>query len=109
MLRETGIVLFVCAMASMTAAAESPPDALRGQAYSQAICASCHSVAAENLNSPNPAAKPFAKIAIAYPTAEAFAKWLNTEHPLVPNNLIKPAQADDIMLYIASMKSPAGR
>lgn len=109
MLRETGIVLFVWAMASAPAGAEGPPDAFRGKAYSQAICASCHSISAENPNSPNSAAKPFATMAIAHPTAEAFATWLNTKHPSLPNNLIKPAQADDIMVYVASLKAPAGR
>jgi mono/diheme cytochrome c family protein len=108
MLREIGAAFFVWAIASGSSWAEGTPDAFRGKAYAQAICASCHSISPDKPNSPNPAAKPFATMTITHPTGEAFAAWLNTKHPPLPNNLLKPAQADDIIAYVASLKVSAG-
>ena len=105
--RMRRIVLMVCLSASSIAApalAEGSGDALRGKAYAQAMCSSCHSLEKDGANSPNPSAKPFATIAWDFPTSGSLASFLNTRHPPFPISLVSDRQADDILSYVAAFR-----
>jgi cytochrome c2 len=103
-------LLSLLALAAGSAPAwAGPPDPFRGQAYAQAMCASCHAISKDKPNSPNPAAKPFMSITLAHGSGEALADWINTKHPSIPMSLLKASQAEDIIAYIASVKASAAR
>jgi hypothetical protein len=89
--------------------AEEGGDAFRGKAYAEAICSSCHDISPQGVRSSNPAAKPFVSIDSKYASGEDLATWLNTKHPSIPNQLIKPVQGDDILAFIASLKGSPSR
>lgn len=78
-------------------------DAFRGEAYANAMCASCHSVSADKAASPVAAAPPLRETKLA--SAEALAKLFNTTHPNT-SRLLKDTQAEDIFSYIESLKAP---
>ncbi|MFT3723457.1 MAG: c-type cytochrome [Hyphomonadaceae bacterium] len=95
-------VIAVAGLASPAWAGEGSAE--RGGAYSAAMCASCHSVAADQAASPNPDAKPFRTITVSDPSGAELAKWFNTAHPSTGRSL-KDSQAEDIALYIQSLKA----
>jgi len=101
---QTAALALVIATACAPAFAEAEGDLLRGKAYSQAMCSSCHSIAPQGAST-SPAAKPFRNVDLGQQTAEDFAHWLNTAHPPIPSVLIKPAQAADIATFIGALKS----
>jgi mono/diheme cytochrome c family protein len=91
---------------AMIGAAYADPavDQYRGKAYAQQLCAGCHSIAPDIAKSPNSAAPPFAKVSAADKyTAESFADWLGTAHPVINGVAIKPQVAGDILAYIHSL------
>ena len=94
-------VLFVGAGAP--AWAEGSGDALRGQAYTHAMCQSCHSVTADAAST-NPAAPPLRSAKLDFKTGEEFATFLNTKHPVMPTPIINAKQAEDMMTYIATLR-----
>jgi mono/diheme cytochrome c family protein len=90
------------------ALAEGSGDAMRGKAYAQGMCSSCHSVEKDGAASPNPSAKPFAAISWEFPTSASFASFLNTKHPPFPISLVNDRQAEDILSYVASLRKDRG-
>lgn len=82
-------------------------DMQRGSAYATAMCASCHSVTADETPSSNPAAKPFRSVKLADIPGEGAAgerltAWFNTTH-LNTTRVLKETQGDDIAAFIASI------
>lgn len=101
------IVLLICLGVGPLAApalAEGSGDALRGKAYAQAMCSSCHSVEKDGAASPNPSAKPFATISWDFPTSGSLAGFLNTRHPPFPISMVSDRQANDILSYVAALR-----
>lgn len=100
-----GKVMFsVIAVASVAAPSwAGEGNAERGAAYSTAMCSSCHSVTADAAASPNVAAKPFRAMTPADPSGAALVKWFNSTHPNT-GRILKDTQAEDIALYIQSLK-----
>lgn len=94
-------VLFVGVAAPVWA--EGSGDTLRGQAYTNAMCQSCHSVKADTASN-NPAAPPFRSIKFDFKTGEEFATFLNTKHPVMPAPIINAKQGEDMMAYIATLQ-----
>lgn len=95
--------LLVAFLLSASAHADEP-DAYRGMAFAQQLCAGCHSIDKAGSASPNPMALPFADIAkLELLNAEGFANWLGTAHPAINGIAIKPAVAADLLAYIRSI------
>jgi mono/diheme cytochrome c family protein len=91
-------------LAAVTAAHADEPDALRGKIYAKQLCAGCHAIGADEQASPLSAAPPFLKVAkIDAHTAESFADWLGTAHPVINGVAVKPAVAGDILAYIRGL------
>ena len=87
------------------AAAEEPGDARAGHDYARAHCAECHAVEAAADFSPDLSAPPFANVAnTPGMTERALAVWLQTSHPTMPNLIIPPADRDNVIAYIMSLK-----
>jgi mono/diheme cytochrome c family protein len=105
MLKRLLISALSAASISASAWAEGAGDPMRGQAYSAAMCTTCHAVTRDEAPSPNPAAKPFRSVELAFATSEAFATWLNTQHPGLGGHMIKTNQAEDIAVYIGTLKA----
>ena len=96
-------------VAALLAAAVAPAwaegaDAFRGQAYVNGMCSSCHAVGADGVSA-NPAAPAFRTIALAFKSGDDFATYLNTKHPVMQTPPIHAQQADDMALYMASLKT----
>jgi mono/diheme cytochrome c family protein len=108
--RMRKILLLVGAgMAILTAPAmaEGSGDTLRGKAYAQGMCSSCHAVAADLANSPNPTATPFSDISWEFASAGSLAAYLNTKHPPFPISLVSERQAEDILAYVTTLRKAA--
>lgn len=81
-------------------------DPARGQAYAEAVCASCHAVANGQVNSPNPDAPAFETVAnMPGMTSIALNVWLHTSHPTMPNLLVEAERIDDLSAYLETLKS----
>ena len=104
MLKTTILTGAVLVAGAAPAWAEGSGDAFRGQAYSQAMCSSCHSITTDNAASSNPAAKPFRLVKFDYKTGEEFSNWMNTKHPPI-QGLISPRQGEDILSFFDTLKS----
>ena len=80
-------------------------DPTRGQAYAEAVCASCHAVARGQINSPNPDAPAFDTVAnMPGMTSIALNVWLHASHPTMPNLLVEPDRIDDLAAYLSTLK-----
>jgi hypothetical protein len=80
-------------------------DRLRGQAYTTAMCSTCHAVSADGASA-NPAAPPFRNVTLTFKSGEEFATYLNTKHPVMQTPPIHAQQADDMAMFITSLKAP---
>jgi mono/diheme cytochrome c family protein len=79
-------------------------DNARGLALTRGWCAECHAVTKDN-RSPNPNAPSFSDLAAQGSTTElSLRAFLRTPHPTMPDIIIKPADADDIIGYILSLQ-----
>jgi tetratricopeptide (TPR) repeat protein len=82
-------------------------DARKGLAYAQRICSACHNVLRTDAASPNRQAPPFKKIAnTPGMSVTALTVWSRTTHPTMPNLMIDPADMDDLIAYILSLRNP---
>ena len=81
-------------------------DPLRGQAYVEDACASCHAVEAGALASPAGEAPSFQVIAdTPGMTSRALTVWLTTFHPerTMPALVVEPEDREDVIAYILSL------
>ena len=89
-------------LASSAEAQTGDPEA--GAAYAQQVCAKCHAIDRTGL-SPEPTAPPFKDVAnTPGMTGTALRVWLSTSHPTMPNIVVEPADMDNIIAYILSLK-----
>jgi mono/diheme cytochrome c family protein len=87
------------------AAAQQAGNAQQGRDYAARVCAECHAVAGDVSGSPNTAAPPFFAIAnTPGMTDMALAAFLFTPHRDMPNLIIPPADARDLIAYILSLR-----
>ncbi len=108
--RLTKIVIIVCGMTLLTAMARFPDaradsgDVGAGRKLAKTQCAQCHGLD-DDLHSANPAAPAFAEVAnVPGMTATALTVALRTSHRSMPNLIIQPAEADNLIAYILSLK-----
>lgn len=79
-------------------------SASAGHRLAGAWCKECHSIEATTAGIAK-AAPDFTKIANKPSTTELSLKvFLRTSHPSMPNIIIAPSQADDLVNYILSLK-----
>jgi cytochrome c len=86
------------------AATLSEESAVAGHRLAQAWCKECHAIEAKPTRQAT-AAPDFADIASQPSTTALSLKvFLRTNHPSMPNVVIAPDQADDLVNYILSLK-----
>jgi mono/diheme cytochrome c family protein len=86
------------------AEAEEAGDPNRGLTYAKKVCAECHAVLPDEESS-DFMAPTFTGVAnTPGMTATALAVWLQSSHPTMPNLIISPADRDDVVAYIVSLK-----
>lgn len=94
-------------MAALAAGADAQADSAdvgAGRKLAKTQCAQCHGVD-EDKHSANPAAPAFETIAsVPGMTATALTVALRTSHRSMPNLIIEPRDADNIIAYILSLK-----
>jgi mono/diheme cytochrome c family protein len=85
---------------------------LRGHAFAQASCASCHAIGPDAPLSPNPRAPEFVNIVNRQGlTAETLSPWLKGAHNY-PNEMafqLDPSKVDDLVAYMLTLKSQEHR
>jgi mono/diheme cytochrome c family protein len=82
----------------------SQDSAAAGHRLAQAWCEECHAIEATPTRKTT-AAPDFADIAArSSTTALSLKVFLRTNHPSMPNIIIAPDQADDLVDYILSLK-----
>jgi mono/diheme cytochrome c family protein len=106
-------ILFIAAIVFTSAAgplaAEELGNAQRGLAYAQANCAGCHAILREDTNSPNTDSPTFKAVAETPGiTRTALSVFFRSPHPTMPNLIIAPEDADDLIAYIMSLKGDGG-
>jgi tetratricopeptide (TPR) repeat protein len=80
-------------------------DARKGLAYAQRVCAGCHNVLRSEATSDNRQAPPFKQIAnTPGMSVTALTVWSRTSHSTMPNFVIDPADMDDLIAYILSLR-----
>jgi hypothetical protein len=80
-------------------------DARKGLVYAQQNCSGCHNVLRTDAASPNPQAPAFKKVAnTPGMSITALTVWSRTTHPTMPNLVIEPADMDDLIAYILSLR-----
>jgi mono/diheme cytochrome c family protein len=94
----------VAAIATRADAQADSADVGAGRKLAKTQCAQCHGVDAD-ARSANPAAPTFETIAnVPGMTATALTVALRTSHRSMPNLIIQPRDADNIIAYILSLK-----
>lgn len=93
-------------VAVQSAYAQNTGDAARGLTYTQAHCARCHTVDGRQKDQPPVLGiATFEEIANSPGmTARALAVWFQSPHPRMPNLVLDPADRDDVIAYITSLK-----
>jgi mono/diheme cytochrome c family protein len=77
----------------------------RGIALAQQVCARCHAVQRQQVQSPSESAPAFQEIASTPGmTAIALSAALSTSHRTMPNIMLEPDERIDIIAYILSLK-----
>jgi mono/diheme cytochrome c family protein len=83
------------------AAAQAAGDAARGQGLVEAECLSCHGDPSRA-----PRAPDFREVAGLPSTTElSLGVFMRTSHPSMPNIILSPADLDDVIAYILSLKA----
>ena len=80
-------------------------DVRKGFAYAEKRCASCHNLLNNAEPSPNRQATPLKAVAnTPGMSVIALTVWSVTSHPTMPNLVIDPADLDDVIAYILSLR-----
>ena len=87
------------------ALAETPGDPVAGRLLAGAQCSSCHAIGSGHPAPPLPAASSFAEVArLPSTTALSLQVLLRTPHADMPDIVLTPAQMDDLIAYILSLR-----
>lgn len=104
---KTATLSFIAVCAVVAPAWAGEGDAQRGAAYALAMCSTCHAATADEVASPNPAAKALRSVKLADLPGDGaeggkLTGWFNTKHPNT-GRILKDTQGEDIAAYIASL------
>ena len=104
-MRLFAAMLALLAVLATTASADEMGDARAGLAFALRNCAECHDVTSHNLNTPKSMAPNF------YVTANrkgmsrmALLVWLQSNHPTMPNFILRKQDMANVVAYIVSLK-----
>jgi cytochrome c len=98
-------IVIASAVAAGCATAQEVGEPGRGLELAQRLCAQCHAVGKDQLQSPNAQAPRFQVVAsVPGMTAIALSAALNTSHRVMPNILLAPDEQAHIIAYILSLK-----
>lgn len=100
-------LLAACGAQHIDAPSNAPErDAgLRGLAYAQQACASCHAVARGQALSPVAQAPAFETVAnTPGMTGLALNVWLHSPHENMPHLIVEPDHIDDLWAHISSLR-----
>ena len=99
----SGLVLALTVSAAW-AQSLTPGDPQAGRAYALQNCARCHMVSPRQ-SAPAQVAPSFRAIAEMRSTTEmSLHVFLSTPHPKMPNLIVPPKDADDVIAYILSLR-----
>ena len=99
------VIVFVQSLVGLASSAEAQTgDPGAGAAYAQQVCAKCHAIDRTG-SSPELTAPPFKDVANTPGMTEtALTVWLRTSHPTMSNIIVEPADMDNVIAYILSLK-----
>lgn len=100
-----GLVLPVLLACIPASSAQMPGNPQRGRASAATMCAECHRTEPGPGSSPLKTAPAFTSVAKTKGmSAMALNVWLVTSHPTMPNIVLAPDTADDIVAYVLSLR-----
>ncbi|MGI9522068.1 MAG: c-type cytochrome [Hyphomicrobiaceae bacterium] len=86
--------------------AETIGDPFKGESYAREICASCHAIGANELESPVAEATPLQIVAnTPGMNRTALLVFFRTPHRTMPNLILSEQETDNVIAYIQSLKS----
>jgi mono/diheme cytochrome c family protein len=98
------VALFFIKLHAAGGVTPSPDGGSAGHRLAEAWCKDCHTIDGRNAGATN-TAPDFVAIANQPSTTELALKvFLRSSHRSMPNLVIKPDQADDLVQYILSLK-----
>ena len=96
-----GLFIAMTITSVIPAVAEGTGDPDAGRRIVQASCEECHSSAASGWGAPD----FHAVAAMPSTTALSLGVFMRTSHPNMPNLILSPAQLDDVIAYILSLRT----
>ena len=104
---NAALVLALVSVVASTVCAADVGNAQRGHAYAKKVCAKCHAVEAGDMFSPTMIAPTFTAVADTPGMNErALVVWFqSSDHETMPNLMIAPEDLDDVVAYIASLRT----
>jgi cytochrome c2 len=95
-----------CLLGASLVNAQLTGDASRGLIYAQRQCSDCHAVQAGRALSPLAERIATFKDIANTPgmTPMALMVWFQSPHPNMPNLILDPADRDDVIAYIVSLR-----
>jgi cytochrome c len=85
-------------------AVDDSHSAATGHRLAEAWCKTCHAIEATSAGTSNPAPDFVAVANLPSTTALSLKVFLQSNHPTMPNLVLTPAQTDDLVSYILSLK-----
>jgi len=99
------LVLSGCAQTPAPPEAIESGDAIRGFAFAQQNCATCHAIVVGNALSPDPLAPSFQTIAdTPGMSGRVVNVWLASDHPSMPHLIVSPEDGDDVWAYMQTLR-----
>jgi mono/diheme cytochrome c family protein len=106
-LMRTILAALTVAVTCSSTTAQLAGDAVRGRVYAMQVCAECHAIENSAAASPNSGAARFLDIANTPGMTEiALSAFLFTPHRSMPNLIVPPADARDLIAYVLSLRRP---
>lgn len=103
---RSGLIVLLLATTAGPTMAQDGEAVDRGREVARTLCADCHAVEPDQVDSPLPEAPAFDEFADWKETTEnALSVWLVTSHPTMPNLILGRDDAADVTAYILSLKN----
>lgn len=104
-MRIAALVVILSATHGASALAQEFADPEAGRDFARRVCAECHAVGEEDLESPNAAAPPFTVIANSPGmTAAALRFVLSNPHREMPDLVLDGERLRDVVAYLLTLR-----
>ena len=105
-MKPSRLILPALLAAAIPALAQTyPGDPVAGGNFARKLCATCHFVEAEDLGLSWSGAPAFQEVADDPAVTEVSLRvFLRTPHEDMPDYMLTPAETDDVIAYILSLK-----